>query len=147
MIRFTLACDKGHDFESWFRDNASYEDQAARGLLSCPVCQSANIGKAVMAPQVARKDRGAGAPAPEASHALVSPEAAELRQRIRELRAALTRDSDYVGEKFADEARKMHFGEIDRRTIHGEADGEAVRGLLEDGVEILPIPGLPEDRN
>lgn len=151
MIRFALACDKGHDFESWFRDGQAYEAQSAGGLLSCPVCGSARVEKAVMAPQVARKDRqeaGTQVPAPAGENlALMSPEQAQIRAKLRQLRELMTRDSDYVGNRFAAEARRIHLGETEQRAIHGEADREEVRGLLEDGIEVLPIPGLPDDRN
>src|SRR5262249_35546645 len=114
VIRFALVCESAHDFESWFRDGAAYEEQRERGLLSCPVCQSAKIEKAIMAPQVARKDRGeTSAPAPAvaaepAPVALMTPEQAQLRAKLKELRELMVRNSDDVGEKFAEEARRMH---------------------------------------
>ncbi|WP_448950501.1 DUF1178 family protein [Labrys neptuniae] len=147
MIRFTLVCDQGHDFESWFRDGAAYDDQAERGLLACPHCASTKVGKAIMAPQVARKDREAAPAAPQQQVALTSPAELALRAKVRELHAMLTAKSDYVGDKFAAEARKMHEGETEHRTIHGEATGEDVRGLLEDGIDVLPLPMLPDERN
>ncbi|OCC00667.1 hypothetical protein BA190_32810 [Labrys sp. WJW] len=156
MIRFSLVCDQGHEFESWFRDSAAYDDQAERGLLSCAHCASTKIGKAIMAPQVARKDREnrdgengvrENLPALPQPVALTSPDEQALRAKVRELHAMLTAKSDYVGDKFAAEARKMHEGESEHRTIHGEATGEDVRTLLEDGIDILPLPMLPDDRN
>ena len=152
MIRYALVCDNAHGFESWFRDGSAYDDQIGRGLIACPVCGSDKIGKAMMAPGLARRDRVGARIEPAAGSepepvALMSPEQVEMRTKIRELRAMLTQNSDYVGEKFADEARKMHFGEIDHRAIHGEANREEVRALLDDGVEVVPIPGLPEERN
>ncbi len=148
MIRFSLACDQGHEFESWFRDSSSYDDQAERGLLSCPHCSSAKVGKAIMAPQIARKDREVAAPiaAPQPV-ALMSPQEQELRAKLRELRTMLTEKSDYVGDRFAAEARKMHEGEIEHRAIYGEASGEDVRSLIEDGVDLLALPILPDERN
>ncbi len=155
MIRFSLVCDQGHEFESWFRDSAAYDDQAERGLLSCAHCASTKVGKAIMAPRVARTDRQGGdrdreapmVPAAPQAVALTSPEEQALRAKVRELHAMLTAKSDYVGDKFAAEARKMHEGEIERRTIHGEASGEDLRELIEDGIEVLPLPMLPDDRN
>lgn len=162
MIRFSLVCDQGHEFESWFRDSAAYDDQAERGLLSCAHCASTKVGKAIMAPRVARTDRQTGerdrqggdrdreapmVPAAPQPVALTSPEEQALRAKVRELHAMLTAKSDYVGDKFAAEARKMHEGEIERRTIHGEASGEDLRELIEDGIEVLPLPMLPDDRN
>ena len=152
MIRFTLVCEAGHTFESWFRDGTAFDDQRERGLLTCPVCQSASIDKAIMAPQVARKDRTAITPPAvvepsPAPVALMTPEQAELRTRLRQLRELMTRNSDDVGDKFAEEARRMHFGEIEQRAIHGEADREQVVALLEDGIDVMPLPNLPDERN
>ena len=122
MIRFSLVCEHGHAFESWFRDGDSYDIQAERDLLSCPHCGSAKVDKAIMAPQVARKDREAAPPIPAPQPvALISPQEQALRAKIRELRTMLTEKSDYVGDRFAAEARKMHDGELDHRAIHGEA--------------------------
>jgi hypothetical protein len=153
VIRFTLVCEAAHSFESWFRDGAAYDEQRERGLLTCPACGSLKVEKAIMAPQVARKDREAAPrePASEASApapvALLTPEQTQLRTKLRELRELMTQNSDNVGDKFAQEARRMHFGEIEHRAIHGEANHEEVSALLEDGVEVMPLPGLPEDRN
>ena len=149
MIRFSLVCDREHGFESWFRDSAAFDDQAERGLLSCPVCASVKVSKAIMAPQVARKDRTAvPAAAPTRQQvALMSPEEAALRAKVKELRAMLTENSDYVGDRFADEARRMHEGELEHRPIYGEAKIEDVRSLIEDGVDIHPLPTLPDERN
>jgi len=155
VIRFALVCESAHTFESWFRDGEAFDEQRERGLLSCPVCQSTTIDKAIMAPQVARKDRGA-LPPPNAETppavepapvALMTPEQAELRSRLKELRDLMLRNSDNVGTKFAEEARRMHFGEVEHRAIHGEADREQVVALLEDGIEVMPLPGLPDERN
>jgi hypothetical protein len=150
VIRFSLQCDQGHAFESWFRDSASYDTQTESGLLSCPHCGSAKVEKAIMAPQVARKDRESPpvpAPAQPQPVVLMSPEEQAHRAKIRELRAMLTEKSDYVGERFANEARKMHDGEIEHRAIYGEASGEDVRSLIEDGIDIMPLPMLPDERN
>lgn len=158
MIRYALACDHGHDFESWFPSSASFDAQAARGLVSCPVCGSSKVGKTLMAPQVARKDRAepASAPMPPAEAApaeatgpvaMLSPQDQELRAKLKALRDHLIAQSDPVGDRFADEARKMHFGEIEHRTIHGVATPEEARSLMEDGVPFHPLPALPDERN
>ncbi|MFG1364793.1 DUF1178 family protein [Xanthobacter versatilis] len=165
MIRYTLNCASGHQFESWFPSSASFDAQQARGLVSCPTCGSPEVQKAVMAPSVARTDR-APAPvaedAPPAAGALAASPApapadvpvpvlsqpdGELRALIRELREHIVKTSDYVGDEFADLARKMHDGEIEHRSIYGEATVEEVKALREDDVEVLPLPVLPEDRN
>jgi hypothetical protein len=158
MIRYALHCDKAHDFESWFPSAASYDDQRKRRLVTCPVCGSHRIDKALMAPQVARKDRAReapaavpapapDAPAPPAPVAMVSPAEQELRAKIRELREHLTKNSDHVGDKFAEEARKIHYGETEHRSIFGSATPDEARELHEEGIEFHPLPVLPDDRN
>ncbi|MFS8039845.1 DUF1178 family protein [Xanthobacter sp. AM33] len=165
MIRYTLNCAAGHRFESWFPSSASFDAQQARGLVSCPACGSAEVEKAVMAPSVARTDRAPAPAAEEAAPAAGAPAAppapasaeapvpvmsrpdSELRALIRELREQIVKTSDYVGDEFADLARKMHEGEIEHRSIYGEATVEEVKALREDDVEVLPLPVLPEDRN
>ncbi len=163
MIRYTLKCDDGHEFESWFPSSASYDTQRARGLVTCPTCNSAKVEKAVMAPSVARTDKGtsakepaaeaASAPAAEVPAAEATPLAmmarpdSELRTLMRQLRDHIVANSDDVGDNFADLARKMHDGEIEHRPIRGEATAEEVKALHEDEVEVFPLPVLPEDRN
>ncbi|MBL8571437.1 MAG: DUF1178 family protein [Phreatobacter sp.] len=153
MIRYALHCDKAHAFESWFPSAASYDEQRKRRLVTCPVCGSHRIDKALMAPQVARKDRAPEtpvampAPAAEAPVAMVSPAEQELRAKIRELREHLTKNSDHVGDKFAEEARKIHYGETEHRSIHGSATPEEAKELHDEGIEFHPLPVLPDDRN
>jgi hypothetical protein len=163
MIRFTLRCENGHGFESWFRDNASYDRQARAGLVECPVCGSARVEKAIMAPNVARTDKErAPAPLPILANAqpdsapaldapvemaALPPEAHAMREMIRAFRKHVESTADNVGSNFADEARKMHFGEIEHRAIYGSATPDEVKELREDGVEAHPLPALPDDRN
>ena len=141
MIRFSLHCHQGHEFEGWFRNNADFDLQIARELVACPVCDSLKIGKALMAPSVSSSQAkekiavGMG----EAQRALID-EMRELSRKVRE-------GADYVGSKFAEEARKIHFGETEQRGIYGEATREEVTALVDDGVEIMPLPVFPEDRN
>jgi hypothetical protein len=167
MIRYTLKCDDSHEFESWFPSSTSYDTQRARGLVTCPTCNSAKVEKAVMAPSVARTDKGGsahelanatesvpdGALAADAPPAEATPVAmmarpdSELRTLMRQLRDHIVASSDDVGDSFADLARKMHDGEIEHRPIRGEATVEEVKALREDEVEVFPLPVLPEDRN
>lgn len=157
MIRYTLHCDKAHEFDSWFPSSASYDDQRARKLVVCPVCGSTRIDKTVMAPQVARRDRApdrpaapapdAARPAGEAAVAMVSPAEQALRARIRELRDHLMKHADPVGDRFAEEARKIHYGEVEYRSIYGSATPEEARELAEEGIDFYPLPALPDDRN
>jgi hypothetical protein len=158
VIRYNLICGKRHEFESWFADSAAYDKQAKRGLVSCPVCGSAKVEKAIMAPRLARKDKStsitvaheAPVPAmPEASTpvAMMSPQEKEFRTKLKELRDHLTANSDNVGKKFPEEARKMHYGEIEHRSIYGEASPQDARELHEEGIEFHPLPVLPDERN
>ena len=165
MIRYALACDNGHDFESWFPGSAAYDAQVARGLVTCPFCNSAKVEKQIMAPSVARTDRVRTLPAPlppaapEPSVALPVPapqpqpvavfseQEREFRAMLKAFREHVTKNADYVGPGFADEARKMHYGETEHRSIYGEASPEEAKELHEEGVEFHPLPVLPEERN
>jgi hypothetical protein len=149
VITYSLQCDQGHGFDSWFHGSGAYEAQRERGLVACPLCGSTSVEKAIMAPRVARRDKGGLAPQaePAAPVALVSPEEAEIRGKLKELRAALIKNSDYVGPRFAEEARRMHLGESDHRSIHGEATSEDAKALLDEGIEFHPLPVIPDERN
>ena len=158
MIRYSLVCDKGHDFESWFASSAAFDKQAKRKLVTCPLCNSAKVEKAIMAPRLARTDRSAPimasneevAPAPaqpSAPVAMVSPQEREFRKKLKELRDHLIANADNVGKQFPEEARKMHYGEIEHRSIYGEATPEDAKALAEEGIEFHPLPILPDDRN
>lgn len=141
MIRFSLACEKGHDFEGWFRNGEDYETQRKRGLISCPNCNSSKVEKALMAPSVQSSRKK------ESVALAVSAQQKAAMAQLRELAAKLRENSDYVGDRFAEEARKIHFGEADARSIHGEATPEEAVSLIEDGVEFLPLPNLPDEQN
>ena len=155
MIRYALACDAGHEFESWFPSASSFDDQGARGLVRCPVCDSAQIRKQIMAPSVASERSKAmgqqpdGAPAGEQHQpmALLSEREQALRAAIKAVRDQIAKQSDYVGPDFAEEARRMHYGEVEHRSIYGEADSREARALIEEGIEIMPLPRMPDDRN
>jgi hypothetical protein len=163
MIRYALHCEHDHTFESWFQDSAAYDQQVKRKLVSCPVCNSVKIEKAIMAPRiVSRKGREraepvvppsptetppvAEAPAGGATPLMMAQER-ELRAKLKELRDHIVKNADNVGEKFPNEARKMHYGEIEHRPIYGEASPEEAKSLIDEGVEVSPLPVLPEDRN
>ena len=156
MIRYTLRCDRGHAFESWFQTSSAYDSQVKRKLVTCPACGSAKVEKAIMAPQiVSKKGRDSAAPAPAASTDVTAPASTplmmaqerELRAKLRELRDHIVKNADNVGEHFPVEARKMHYGDIEHRPIYGEASPDEARSLIEEGVEVSPLPVLPEDRN
>jgi hypothetical protein len=163
MIRYTLRCERDHNFESWFQDSAAYDSQAKRKLISCPVCDSVKVEKAIMAPRIVGKKgreraepvsapasvpaaEAPAAPAPGATPLLMAQER-ELRAKIKELRDHIVKNADNVGEKFPNEARKMHYGEIEHRPIYGEASPEEAKSLIDEGVEVSPLPVLPDDRN
>ena len=165
MIRYSLICERKHDFEIWFKNSADFDKQSARGLVACPACGSAKVEKAIMAPSLGRGSRkGTGpampdvapdAPAPQAPSpaenktpmAMVSPQERELRAKLKELRDHLTKNAENVGGKFPEEARKMHYGETEHRSIYGEASPQEAKDLLDEGVELHPLPVLPDDRN
>lgn len=156
MIRYALACDGGHDFESWFPSAASYDAQSARGLVNCPACGSTAIEKRVMAPAIAtvrgpKPTRPAAerpaVPEPAQPVALLSEREQAMRAMLRAVREHVTKTSDYVGPGFAEEARRMHYGETPHRSIYGEADVGETRALLDEGIEIHPLPTVPDERN
>ena len=159
MIRYNLRCERGHAFESWFQSSSAYESQEKRKLVSCPACGSAKVERAIMAPQiVSKKGRDAAAPAPPAPAAstdvaapastpLMMAQERDLRAKLKELRDHIVKNADNVGERFPNEARKMHYGDIEHRPIYGEASPEEARSLIDEGVEVSPLPVLPEDRN
>jgi hypothetical protein len=155
MIRYTLRCERDHEFESWFQSSAAFDRQVGRGLVTCPACGSANVAKSIMAPRLARgrePDKTAAVPRdaapPEAAAVpLVSAKEQELRAKLKELRDHLTARADNVGGQFPEEARKMHYGEIEHRPIYGEATPGEARSLHEEGVEFFPLPILPDERN
>jgi hypothetical protein len=135
MILFKLRCGAGHEFEGWFRDGATYERQAQRGLIACPDCGDKGIEKAPMAPRVAR------AAAAEEKTAPPSPE--QLRRMLQQVRKHVETHCDYVGERFAEEARRIHNGESEARGIYGEASEAESRALADDGIEVARIPWVP----
>ena len=153
MISFTLRCDAGHQFESWFRNGDAFSSQAKAGLVECPHCGSAKVEKALMAPAVAKvagaKGRPEAAPAPKAVEAApakaVAPKAipAELVSLLQRMRAEVEKNCDYVGSQFAEEARRIHNGDADERGIYGEATEAEAEALRDEGIEIGNIPWLP----
>lgn len=155
MIRYSLTCSAGHDFETWFRSSSDFDALVERGEVSCPTCGSAKVEKAMMAPAVATaRKREARTEAANQVVPVANPQAteiaakrAELMAMMRKLREEVTKNSDYVGDRFAEEARRIHFDEAEPRGIYGEATVHEVRELAEDGVPVLPLPQLPEDSN
>ena len=174
MIRYALNCDNGHAFESWFANSAAYDKQAKRKLVTCPVCGSAKVEKAIMAPRLgpglnseAAEPRppsptpmppnpalppplqpGPMPPIPSKTPvAMMSSAERELRHKLKELRDHITKNASYVGPRFPEEARKIHYGEAEHRSIYGEASPEEAKELHEEGIEFHPLPVLPDDKN
>ncbi len=160
MIRYSLTCEKSHAFEAWFASSDAFDKQVKRKLVACPACGSVKVEKALMAPNVvtsrktsARRVEGEAphptAPAPlEAAHHLIaSPQHRELMQQLRRVRDEVLAKSEYVGPRFAEEARRIHNEDSAPRGIHGEATPDDVKALNEDGITVFPVPVLPDDQN
>lgn len=163
MIKFRLRCANDHAFDSWFKDGATYERQEKRHLLECPVCGDSKIERAIMAPNVGRKGNArrpaaapqppatpdpAAAPSPPVPAAMPGPAMPpEMRKMLVEMRQQVEKNCDYVGDKFAEEARKIHYGEMPDRHIYGEATMQEARELIEEGVDVAPLPPDPEAAN
>jgi hypothetical protein len=157
MIRYALNCEKGHGFESWFQNSAAYDKQVKRALIACPICGSAKIEKAIMAPRLGHTEMAEAPrmppppPAPPASAdapvAVMSPPERELRKKLKELRDHITKNADYVGPRFPEQARKIHYGEMEHRSIYGEASPDEAKELHEEGIAFHPLPILPDEFN
>jgi hypothetical protein len=166
MIRYAINCERGHVFESWFQNSAAYEKQAKRSLVTCPICGSAKVEKAIMAPRISAGSPEAEIVAPQiptpapppaqqaaidppgkSPVAMMSPVERELRQKLKEIRDHIVKKANYVGARFPEEARKIHYGETEHRSIYGEASPEEAKALHDEGIEFHPLPVLPDDQN
>lgn len=149
MIVFDLKCGRAHVFEAWFGSSSDYEDQRERKLIQCPICGDGEIGKAVMAPRLGSKVVDE-APVPVASASSPPPEMKAMMAAMAQLQAKMLEKSEWVGRRFADEARAIHLGETDHRTIHGEATPAEAAALADEGIEVMPLPlpvTPPDQRN
>src|SRR5262245_32518320 len=135
MILFDLRCARDHVFEAWFPNNAAYEKQAKLGVVCCPICGNRKVEKAPMAPRIGKSG--------EPKLPAVASERGDIRKHLMELRAKVEANCDYVGNKFAEEARRIHYGETERRDIYGEASDDEAKELHEEGVDFARIPWLP----
>ena len=158
MIRYALQCEHGHSFESWFQNSAAYDKQVKRALVTCPLCNSAKVEKAIMAPRLGRSDAidapskplapsPDAPPPPSAPVPVMSTPERELRKKLKELREHIIKNAEDVGPRFPEQARKIHYGEIEHRSIYGEASPEEAKELHEEGIEFHPLPILPDEFN
>ena len=146
MIHYDLICDKGHAFDGWFRNSSAYDEQAGSGLVSCTHCGSAKVEKQLMAPGIPAKSNRKSDSATKMVAAPADPRLAELMNMVREMRRHVEENAEYVGDRFAAEARAIHdAGET--RSIHGEATPAEVKALREDGISLLPLPFRPRARS
>jgi len=140
VIRYALSCDHGHEFEGWFSESADFDRQVEGGLLTCPTCGSATVSKMLMAPSVSTA-RGKEALTTLAMDAARKQAIDKLKEAV----AAIKATTEDVGGQFPEEARKIHYGEADARGIIGQATPAEARALIEEGIEIAPLPTLPDD--
>ena len=156
MILYRLRCSKGHEFESWFKDSKTYERQEKKSLIGCAVCGDSKVARAIMAPRIGKAAKGAEveAPAPASPAPAPSPEQQqmaamarrmpkELREALLKVRTEVEKNCEHVGDKFAEEARKIHYGESDKRGIYGETSDAEAEALAEEGVEFGRLPWIP----
>ncbi|HTH17583.1 MAG TPA: DUF1178 family protein [Magnetospirillum sp.] len=136
MILYKLRCAQDHHFEGWFKDGATYDTQSAAGEIACPICGTTEVGKAIMAPRL-NKATGQSLDAQGAAH--------EMRRMLVELRRQVEEKCDYVGDKFPEEARKIHYGDTEPRPIYGEASPEQAAELEDEGIEVNKIPWVQEN--
>lgn len=147
MIHYDLICDSGHAFDGWFANSAAYDAQADKGLVTCSHCGSAKVEKQLMAPGIpVKSNRKDVAPAKMVSGP-VDPRLAQLMQMVREMRKHVEENAEYVGDRFAEEARKIHYEEAEHRGIYGQASPDEAKALIEEGIAVHPLPRLPEDGN
>jgi hypothetical protein len=141
VIQYSLHCSQGHHYDAWFKNAAAFDEQKARGIVTCAICGDISVERAPMAPAVARTD------SERTSLSSAHPDIAKFRELLRAYRSKVTSEAEYVGDKFAEEARKIHFDEVEARGIYGEATKDEIASLVDDGVDFLPLPDVPEEHN
>ena len=147
MIHYDLICEKGHEFDGWFSDSSAFDKQALHGMVNCTVCGTGEIQKQLMAPGIPARSNTRAAASQVMTAGPLDPRAAVMMQMMREHRKHVEATSENVGDKFVDEARKIHYNESEKRGIHGLATPDDAKALVEEGIEIFPVPVLPEDGN
>jgi hypothetical protein len=141
VIQYSLICGNDHKFDAWFRNAEAYDEQHQRGIVTCPICNSDAVHKAMMAPAVSRANSD------KVALSIGHPEHMQLLAAMKALREKVISEADYVGDKFAEEARRIHFKDVEAHGIYGEATRDEVAGLIEDGVDFMPLPNLPDEQN
>jgi hypothetical protein len=147
VIRYALRCDASHEFEAWFRSSDDYDRARLADENVCPYCGSTAVAKSIMAPAVRDGRRSVGGRSDRMTLAAPDPREKKLREALKELRRRVVEGSDYVGDRFAEEARRIHFNEVEPRSIHGEATGDEARALADEGIAFQPLPPVPDDAN
>lgn len=151
MIRYALKCDQNHEFEAWFASSAAYDALAKAGQVTCAVCGASNVGKALMAPNVVTSRKRSSAPEQAKGVAQAAPDTSDAQkawnEAVQQVRQYVKSHAEYVGPRFAEEARKIHYEEVPNRGIYGEATSEDTRALREEGIDFHPLPALPDDLN
>ena len=152
MIHYSLLCENRHAFDAWFKSAAAFDEQVQKGIVTCPMCSTRKVQKSLMAPAVSRSSEPARAVQEQIGDGRMSfsaghPQQAQLRAALKQLRDKVTTEADYVGDQFASEARRIHFREVEPHGIYGEATQDEVAGMVEDGIDFMPLPHVPEDHN
>jgi hypothetical protein len=146
MIHYDLRCDKGHEFDGWFASSAAFDKQQLHGAITCTICGSTHVEKQLMAPGIPTKSNRKAAAVPLHSGP-ADPRMAEMMQMMRDYRRHVDANSEDVGPRFAEEARKIHYGEVEERGIRGQATPDEAKGLIDEGIAVHPLPVLPEEGN
>ena len=142
MIKYTVRCGEGHEFEGWFKDSASFDVQSLAGDIECPMCGNVDVVKAPMAPSIAKKGRVT----PNQTEARAREVAEKILEAVNTMREHVEDNCDYVGEQFASEARRIHYGDADERGIYGEASDDETEELLDEGIEVYRLPKAPKGK-
>ena len=146
MIKYSLICEHDHEFEGWFGSSKDYEAQRKRGLVECPSCGSVNVSKALMAPGVTGTKKSSESSVPMTT--LPQPQLpAEMMEQLRKIKKHVEANAENVGDRFPEEARKIHYGETEARGIYGKASPDEAASLVDEGVNVMPLPDLPEEKN
>ena len=141
MIRYDLVCENEHFFESWFKDSKTYQKQLEANKIACPKCNNSNISKSLMAPGIPKKTNTKN------GNVIANSSSSSINNAIRKIRDEIKKNSEYVGDQFPEEARKIHYNEAEMRSIYGKASKKEITELVDEGIDIIQIPEIPDDKN